>query len=99
MRSPVLSRAHLCCLHWIAESIMGQRVGHPLTEVDMNAVKYMYFKTIGMPMEDIMGVSTVRPVARIFRRRVTWVCDLYVCNKYVQLGGCGGMVPQEIFRN
>ena len=34
---------------------MGQRVGHPLTEVDMNAVKYL--KTIGMPMEDIMGVS------------------------------------------
>ena len=28
---------------------MGQRVGHPLTEVDMNAVKYL--KTIGMPME------------------------------------------------
>ena len=40
MRSPVLSRAHLYCLHYI----MAQRVGRPLTEVDM--------KTIGMPMKD-----------------------------------------------
>ena len=34
---------------------MAQRAGHPLTEADMNAVKYL--KIIGMPMEDIMGVS------------------------------------------
>ena len=34
---------------------MAQRAGHPLTEVDMNAVKYL--KTIGMPTKDIMGVS------------------------------------------
>ena len=31
------------------------RAGRPLTEVDMNAVKYL--KTIGMPMKDIMSVS------------------------------------------
>ena len=30
---------------------MAQRAGHPLTEVDMNAVKYL--QTIGMPMEDV----------------------------------------------
>ena len=30
---------------------MAQRAGHPLAEVDMNAVKYL--KIIGMPMEDI----------------------------------------------
>ena len=33
---------------------MAQIVGRCLTEVDMNAVKYL--KTIGMPMKDIMGV-------------------------------------------
>ena len=34
---------------------MAQRAGRPLTEVYMNAVKYL--KTIGMPMKDIrMGV-------------------------------------------
>ena len=34
---------------------IAQRAGCPLTEVDMNAVKYL--KTIGIPMKDIMGVS------------------------------------------
>ena len=37
-----------------------------------------------------------RPVARIFRRGVTWMCNLY---KHTRLGGSGGMLPQEIFRN
>ena len=37
---------------------MTQRAGHPLTEVDMKALKYL--KTIGMSMKDIaelLGVS------------------------------------------
>ena len=38
----------------------------------------------------------LRPVARIFRRGVTWMCNLY---KHTRLGGSGGMLPQEIFRN
>ena len=42
MRSPVLSRAHLYCLH----CIMAQRAGRPLTEVDINSVKLL--KTIGI---------------------------------------------------
>ena len=36
-----------------------------------------------------------RPVARIFRRGVTWMCYLYACmHKYARLGGSGGMLPQ-----
>ena len=35
-----------------------------------------------------------RPVARIFRRGVTWMCNLY---KHTRFGGSGGMLPQEIF--
>ena len=42
----------------------------------------------------------VRPIARICRRGVIWVSDLYVCvHKHARLGGSGGMLPQEIFRN
>ena len=38
-----------------------------------------------------------RPIARIFRREITWVSDVYVCmHKHVRLGGSGGMLPQEI---
>ena len=38
----------------------------------------------------------VRPVATIFRRVVTWMCDVYICvYKYASLGGSGGMLPQK----
>ena len=37
-----------------------------------------------------------KPVARIFRKGVTWMCNLH---KHTRLGGSGGMLPQEIFRN
>ena len=38
-----------------------------------------------------------RPIARIFRREITWVCDVYVyMHKHERLGGSGGMLPQEI---
>ena len=37
-----------------------------------------------------------RPIARIFARGVTWVYDVHACKTR---GGCGGMLPQEIFRN
>ena len=42
----------------------------------------------------------IRPVARIFRRRVTWMSDVYVCmHKHARLGVSGGMLHQEMFRN
>ena len=34
----------------------------------------------------------VRPIARIFRRGVTWMSEL---QKHARLGGSGGMLPQE----
>ena len=37
-----------------------------------------------------------RPVARIFRRGVTWMSNLH---RHTRLGGSGGMLPREIFRN
>ena len=37
-----------------------------------------------------------RPVARIFRRGVTWMSNLH---KHARLAGSGGMLPKEIFRN
>ena len=41
-----------------------------------------------------------RPVARIFRRGVTWVYGVYVCrHKNARVGGSRGMFPQEIFWN
>ena len=43
MRSPVLSRAHLYCLH----CIMAQRVGRPLTEVDNRDANERYCRTNG----------------------------------------------------
>ena len=39
---------------------------------------------------------SLRPVARIFRRRVTWMSNLH---KHARLGKSGGMLPQESFRN
>ena len=41
----------------------------------------------------------VRPAATIFRRVVTWMCDVYICvyYKYASLGGSGGMLPQKKF--
>ena len=42
------------------------------------------------------ALKTFRPVARIFRRGVTWMSDLH---KHARLGGSGGMLPQKIFRN
>ena len=39
-----------------------------------------------------------RPVARICRRGVTWMLDVYVhIHKHARLGGSGGMSPQKIF--
>ena len=49
--------------------------------------------------------NVYRPVARIFRRGVTWVYDVYVCmheqstnhmHTHARLEGFGGMLPQEI---
>ena len=38
-----------------------------------------------------------RLVAKIFRRGITWMCDVYVyMHKHERLGGSGGMLPQEI---
>ena len=37
-----------------------------------------------------------RPIGRIFRRGVTWMSNLH---KHTRLGGSGGMLPHEIFRN
>ena len=45
---------------------------------------------------DVWAFGVTRPVARIFRRGVIWMSNLY---KHTRLGGCGGMLPQEIFRN
>ena len=40
----------------------------------------------------------LRPVARIFRREVTWVSDVHVyMHKHARLGGFGGMLPQASF--
>ena len=45
-------------------------------------------------------ITIVRPIARIFRRGVTWMYDVYVyMHKHERLGGSGGMLPQEIFLN
>ena len=33
-----------------------------------------------------------RPVARIFTRGITWVCDVYAC----KTRGCGGMLPRKL---
>ena len=51
--------------------------------------------------QNLDGIINVRPVARICRRGVTWMSDLYVCvHKHAGLyRGCGGMLPQQIFRN
>ena len=36
-------------------------------------------------------------IARISRRGITWMLKMYVCmHNHVRLGGCGGMLPQEI---
>ena len=35
----------------------------------------------------------IRPVARSFRRGVTWMSNLH---KHKRLGGSGGMLPQEM---
>ena len=44
--------------------------------------------------------AITRPVARIFRTGVTLVAQVQVCmHKQAKLGGCGGMLPQENFRN
>ena len=41
-------------------------------------------------------ISSIRPVARVFRRGVT--CAVCICMyEYATLGGSGGMLPQEIF--
>ena len=40
------------------------------------------------------GICIPRPVARIFAREVTWVCDVYAC----KTKGVWGMLPQETFR-
>ena len=40
-----------------------------------------------------------RPIARIFRKGVTWVSDVQVwMHKHARLGGCGGMLPPEIYQ-
>ena len=42
--------------------------------------------------------SDYRPVARIFRRGVTWMCDVYVyMHKHERLGGVGARSPKVIF--
>ena len=58
---------------------MGQRAGRPLTEVDMNAVKYL--KTIGMPT----GSSSAMQETKLCRTRARlakeWqdFCEQAVC--------------------
>ena len=48
---------------------------------------------------EAISLYCFRPVARIFRRGVTWVSDVYVCmHKHARLGGSGGMLPHENFR-
>ena len=40
-----------------------------------------------------------RPIARVFRREVTWVSDVHVwMYKHARLGGCRGMFPLEIYQ-
>ena len=44
--------------------------------------------------------SDYKSVAMIFRRRVTWVSDVYVCmRKHARLGRFGGMLAREDFRS
>ena len=47
-------------------------------------------------MGSCLSDCLIRPVASIFRRGVTWMFILHV---HERVGGSGGMLPQEIFRN
>ena len=63
------------------------------------------FATVERKMQHLNWISWLqnhvihRPVARIFRRGVTWMCACIGMPKHARLGGSGGMLPQEIFRN
>ena len=59
-------------------------------------IKNLFFIRVFLSLFIDYCVRNCRPIARIFRRGVTWTSDF---EKHAKLGGSGGMVPQEIFRN